>query len=109
MCIRDSLICQLIDPVWAADEFGDRIYHTHMKDAEIRWDRLRRYGVTAPGWHPHRLPGFGDLDWPAFITVLRKHGYDYALSIEHEDPYFGFKEGLLLAKNFLSRFLPREK
>ncbi len=101
------LICQMIDPIRAADEFGDRIYHTHCKDAQVLWDRVRELGITSKGWCPHRLPGFGDLDWAAFISVLAKHKYDYALSIEHEDPYFGYEEGLLLAKKFLSRFVVR--
>lgn len=101
------LICQLIDPIRAADEFGSRIYHIHAKDAEVLWERVRELGITVGGWCPHRLPGFGQLDWAKFFSVLRKHGYDYAVSIEHEDPYFKYEEGLLLARNFLSRFIPR--
>ena len=101
------LICQLIDPLKAADEFGDRIYHVHAKDAEVLWDRIRELGITAGGWCPHRLPGFGQLDWSKFFSILRKHGYDYAISIEHEDPYFSYEEGLLLAKKFLARFFPQ--
>lgn len=100
------LICQFIDVVEVEDEFGDRIYHTHLKDAEILWSKVSRDGVRSAGWCTHRLPGFGALDWPDFISVLRKHKYDYALTIEHEDPYFGYEEGLLVAKKFLETFLP---
>ncbi|MEM3647052.1 MAG: sugar phosphate isomerase/epimerase, partial [Thermofilum sp.] len=57
------LICQMIDAVRAADEFGDRIYHTHVKDAQILWDRVAENGIRSEGWCPHRLPGFGELDW----------------------------------------------
>lgn len=99
------LICQLIDPIRAADEFGDRIYHVHAKDAQIEWDKVSDLGITSRGWCPHRLPGYGDLDWTAFLSVLKKHGYDYAISIEHEDPYFGYEEGLLRAKKFLEIFV----
>ncbi|MGB9717986.1 MAG: sugar phosphate isomerase/epimerase family protein [Thermoproteota archaeon] len=100
------LICQMIDAVRAADEFGDRIYHTHVKDAQILWDRVAENGIRSEGWCPHRLPGFGELDWADFITILKKHKYDYALSIEHEDPFYEYKEGLLVAKKFLEQFMP---
>ena len=99
------LICQFIDVIEVADKFGDRIYHTHMKDAQILWNKVRYYGIRSRGWCPHRLPGFGDLDWAQFISILKKHGYDYALSIEHEDPYFKYEEGLILARKFLERFI----
>ncbi|MBO3801862.1 MAG: sugar phosphate isomerase/epimerase [Thermoproteota archaeon] len=99
------LICQMIDAVSVADEFGDRIHHTHVKDAQVLWEKVSRNGIRSEGWCPHRLPGYGDLNWADFITVLKKHGYNYALSIEHEDPYFKYEEGLLLAKKFLEQFV----
>jgi len=99
------LICQLIDVIGIADEFGDKIYHIHAKDAEIDWRRVSDLGITVGGWCPHRLPGFGELDWAAFFSVLKKHKYDYAVSIEHEDPYFEYEEGLIIAKKFLERFI----
>lgn len=99
------LICQLIDPVKAADDFGGRIFHVHAKDAEVLFERVRELGVTVGGWCPHRLPGFGQFNWTAFFSVLRKHRYDYAISIEHEDPFFGYEEGLILARKFLERFI----
>ncbi|MGQ9478993.1 MAG: sugar phosphate isomerase/epimerase family protein [Thermoproteota archaeon] len=100
------LICQMIDAVKVADDFGDRIYHTHVKDAQILWDRVAENGIRSERWCPHRLPGFGELDWAGFMTVLKKHKYDYALSIEHEDPFYEYKEGLLIAKKFLEQFIP---
>ena len=100
------LICQLIDANEAADEFGDRIYHVHAKDAQVLWKKVRKTGITDRGWCPHRLPGWGDLDWREFFSVLQKHGYDYAISIEHEDPYFDYKTGLILAKKFLEQLMP---
>ncbi|RLF03443.1 MAG: sugar phosphate isomerase/epimerase [Thermoprotei archaeon] len=101
------LICQFIDANSVANRFGDRIYHIHAKDAEIDWEKVSQLGITATRWCPHRLPGFGDFDWAKFFTILKKHGYDYAVSIEHEDPYFkDYKEGLLLAKKFLQQFFP---
>ncbi|OYT31998.1 MAG: hypothetical protein B6U94_01165 [Thermofilum sp. ex4484_79] len=100
------LICQFIDPSAALDEFGDRVYHVHAKDAEIIWSKVSTLGITSSGWCPHRLPGYGDYDWFEFFSILKKHGYDYAISIEHEDPYFkDFKEGILAAKRYLRIFI----
>jgi len=100
------LIFQLMDAVEVADRFGDRIFHTHMKDGQVLWRRISQYGINSGATHLHRLPGFGDLNWAQFISVLKKHHYDYALSIEHEDPYFGYNDGLVLARKFLDRFVP---
>jgi sugar phosphate isomerase/epimerase len=99
------LIFQMMDAVEVADRFGDRIFHTHMKDGQMLWRRIAQYGIGSGGTHLHRLPGFGDLNWAQFISVLKKHNYDYALSIEHEDPYFGYEEGLVLARKFLDKFV----
>jgi sugar phosphate isomerase/epimerase len=57
------LIFQLMDAVEVADRFGDRIFHTHMKDGQILWKRVSQYGMESGGVHLHRLPGFGDLNW----------------------------------------------
>lgn len=100
------LICQMIDPISIADEFGSRIHHTHMKDTQILWGKVKRNGIRSGGWCPFRLPGFGDLRWADFISVLKKHNYDNALSIEHEDPFFKYEEGLILARKFLEQFVP---
>ena len=99
------LIFQLMDAVEVADRFGDRIFHTHMKDGQMLWRRISQYGMESGETHAHRLPGFGELNWAQFISVLKKHNYDYALSIEHEDPYFKYEEGLILARKFLERFV----
>jgi len=99
------LIFQLMDAVEVADRFGDKIFHTHMKDGQMLWRRVSQYGIGSGETHLHRLPGFGDLNWAHFISVLKKHHYDYALSIEHEDPYFGYNDGLVLARKFLDRFI----
>ena len=66
-------------------EFRDRIYHVDGKDIEIVRERLQRQGILGSGWWRYRLPGNGELDWPAIITALRDIGYDGAISIEQED------------------------
>ena len=66
-------------------EFGGRIYHVDGKDAEIVRDRLRRQGILGSGWWRYRLPGNGELDWPAIVAALREIGYDGTITIEQED------------------------
>lgn len=104
-----------IDYHQAARDYADRIFHAHAKDAEILQDGKYRYGVLAEqlggdpwrsGWWRYRMPGSGEVDWPAFINTLQEIGFDGTLSIEHEDPeYEGsedeVKEGLRLGKRHL--------
>jgi sugar phosphate isomerase/epimerase len=66
-------------------EFADRIYHVDGKDAEIVRERLRRQGILGSSWWRYRLPGNGELDWPAIVAALRGIGYDGTISIEQED------------------------
>ena len=100
------LIGQLIDVIDVARKFGDRIYHTHCKDAEVLWHKVRYVGIYGEGWERHRLPGLGALNWGAFITVLKESRYDYVLNIEHEDPFYNYEDGLIVARKFLSTFIP---
>jgi len=99
------LFWQQIDYIEAVYKFGDRIYHTHAKDTEILPFRLRYVGVLGRGWWRYRIPGWGGINWRSYITALKEVGYDYVLSIEHEDPFFGPKEGLINGKKFLEELL----
>lgn len=88
LCFDPShLVWQFIDSYAAADEFASRIFHVHAKDTEILHDRLARRGIlTDFAWWENRLPGFGELNWPRLIALLRAGGYAGTISIEHEDP-----------------------
>jgi len=104
------LVFQFIDYLQAVRCFGDKIYHVHCKDTEIlRW-RLSWTGYTGRGWWRFRIPGLGEIDWGRFITELQDQGYNYVLSIEHEDPLYpgveGFKNGLIIGRRHLAQFLP---
>jgi sugar phosphate isomerase/epimerase len=66
-------------------EFSGRIHHVDGKDAEIVRDRLRRQGILGSGWWRYRLPGNGELHWPAIVAALREIGYDGTITIEQED------------------------
>lgn len=100
----------MIDYVEVVREFGPRIHHVHAKDTEVFWDKLGRVGIYCSGWWRYRIPGWGEIDWGRFISALLDVGYDYALSIEHEDPVFHGPrhwEGLELGLRHLSQFVPR--
>jgi sugar phosphate isomerase/epimerase len=106
------LIWQFIDYVRAVYEFKDRIYHVHAKDLRIDYEQLYQRGVTSlgMGWQIPRLPGLGDVNWGKFISALYGTGYDYVVSIEHEDRAFEkteelVKRGFLISRDVLRPFI----
>ncbi|MBS7615284.1 sugar phosphate isomerase/epimerase [Candidatus Bathyarchaeota archaeon] len=99
------LMWQKIDYVEAVHKFRDRIHHTHAKDTEIIEHKLRQVGVLGRGWWRYRIPGWGSINWTAYLTALKEVKYDYVLSIEHEDPFFSAEAGFQKAKQFLEQFL----
>ena len=103
------LVFQFIDPVEAAREFVSKIYILHAKDTEILDDELDRGGILSlKGYWRFRLPGYGEVDWPALFQVLREGGFDGNVVIEHEDPVFHgerMQQGLIIGKQYLSQFV----
>jgi sugar phosphate isomerase/epimerase len=106
------LVWQMIDYERAIYEFADRIFHVHAKDLEVRRDGLYDHGVMSVGigWQVPRLPGLGEVRWDRFIAGLYRHGYDYVVSIEHEDRAFEqteelVKRGFLLSRDVLMPYL----
>lgn len=95
------LVWQDIDPIAAVDRFADRIFHSHAKDVEIRWDRRRWVGNQEGGWWRYVIPGRGDIAWGPYFGALRRNGFDGAVSIEHEDNTFTAEDGFRLGKRFL--------
>jgi sugar phosphate isomerase/epimerase len=99
------LIWQMIDYERVVREFASKIFHVHAKDLHIDRDGLYNNGVTSQGmgWQVPRLPGRGDVDWGKFISALTAVGYDYVVSIEHEDREFEGDEELVKRGFYLSR------
>lgn len=91
----------LIDYLPLIEAFKDRIFHVHAKDAEVNEKLLHEYGVfnaqlSDDSWWRFRMPGQGDVDFPAMIKALRDIGYDGVVSIEHEDKdYEGSEERIV--------------
>jgi sugar phosphate isomerase/epimerase len=103
------LVWQMIDCERAIYEFGDRIFHAHGKDLEVRPDGLYEHGVMSAGigWQVPRLCGLGQVDWGRFVAALYGVGYDHVISIEHEDRRFegsveAVQRGFAIARNTLA-------
>ncbi len=99
------LLWQGIDYIGAVHRFGNRIFHTHAKDTEIRDERLAYLGNQAKGWWRYVIPGFGRISWGEYIAALRRVGYDGVLSIEHEDGTFEPEEGFIAGAKWLRNFI----
>jgi len=132
------MVWQGIDYVQAIHEYGSRIHHIHAKDMEINHRTLNRVGILGQafgeitglghGWWRARLPGWGEINWPGFITALIEVGYKGNIDIEHEDDVFAAaharehidtesgivekygreEKGLILGYNTLSKLIPPE-
>ena len=106
------LVWEMIDYVRVVYEFGSRIFHVHAKDLRIDREQLYQRGVMSlgMGWQIPRLPGLGDVKWDQFISALYGVGYDYVISIEHEDRAFEkteelVKRGFLIARDALRPYI----
>lgn len=106
------LIWQMIDVVRVIYEFGPRIFHVHAKDLRIDREQLYQRGILSlgMGWEIPRLPGLGDVNWAQFISALYGAGYDYVISIEHEDRAFEkteelVKRGFLISRDVLRPYI----
>ena len=106
------LVWLQIDYKRAVVDFGDRIFHAHAKDLEIRRDGLYRHGTFSGGigWQVPRLPGprrgrLVAVRRGALLGRLRPR-----VSVEHEDRNFEqtpelVERGFVLAHNTLKPLL----
>lgn len=106
------LVWQMIDYTRVVYEFGSRILHVHAKDMRIDREGLYQRGVLSAGmgWEVPRLPGLGEVRWDQFISALYAVGYDYVISIEHEDRAFEgtedlVKRGFLISRDVLKPYI----
>ena len=137
------MVWQGIDYIQSIYDYGDRIFHVHAKDMEIINRVLQRVGIIGQafgetvrqghgaralghGWWRARLPGWGQIDWPKFISALIETNYKGNIDIEHEDDVFAAahanqtletssgivdiygreEKGLILGYNTLSKLIP---
>ncbi|EIT86320.1 xylose isomerase [Fictibacillus macauensis ZFHKF-1] len=111
---------QGINPVAAIKILGKAkaIHHFHAKDTYLDQDNINMYGLTdmqpygdvrTRAW-TFRSVGCGHSlkEWSDMISALRAYGYDYVVSIEHEDPLMSINEGFNRAVKNLNEVLIHE-
>ena len=112
------LFWQGVDIPAAIRALGDSIFHVHAKDSALDRENIARNGVLdaktyrqmkerswlfrTVGW------GHGELVWKEIVSALRMVGYDYVISIEHEDALASVDEGLESAVTFLSEIVLKD-
>lgn len=112
---------QGIDSVAAIKILGEKnaIHHFHAKDTYIDPDNLNMHGyldmqpydkLQTRAW-TFRSVGCGHdvKEWSDMMSALRLYGYDYVVSIEHEDPLMSIEEGFQRAVSNLQSVLIREQ
>ncbi len=93
-----------VDPVEAIRALGEAIFHVHGKDVYVDMHNIRvngcndgkPYGEIPKRSWTFRSIGYGHdvKDWKDIVSALRMVGYDYVISIEHEDALMSTDEGL---------------
>ncbi|MBD1380735.1 sugar phosphate isomerase/epimerase family protein [Metabacillus arenae] len=108
---------QGIDPVAAIKILGkaNAIHHFHAKDTYIDQENVNMYGLTdmqpygevrSRAWTFRSVGcGHGLKEWSDMMSALRTYGYDYVVSIEHEDPIMSIDEGFNRAVSNLKSVL----
>ena len=109
---------QGVDVPSAIRALGDAIFHVHAKDVALDRQNVAVNGVidaksyrkmSERSWL-FRSVGWGhdELEWKRIVSALRLAGYDYVMSIEHEDALASVDEGLRAAVDLLSRVVLTE-
>jgi len=106
---------QGIDPVAAVRALGKAIFHVHAKDTYIDPVNCavngvldtKHFGQPARRSWNFRTVGYGHDcgTWKNIVAALRTVGYDYVLSIEHEDIMVPIEEGLRKSVAFLREII----
>lgn len=111
------LIWQGMDPCACIRELGkaNALFHFHAKDTKIDVANTSINGVLDTTHYGEEINrswifravgyGHGEDYWKAIASELRLAGYDYAISIEHEDSLMSGNEGLQKAIQCLKNVL----
>ena len=112
------LFWQGVDVPAAIRALGDSIFHVHAKDVALDLQNVAVNGVLDTKTYA-RMPerswlfrsvgwGHDELEWKRIVSALRLAGYDYVVSIEHEDALASVDEGLRAAVDLLARVVLTE-
>ncbi|WP_210469811.1 sugar phosphate isomerase/epimerase [Sporosarcina sp. 6E9] len=112
---------QGIDPVAAIKILGkeNAIHHFHAKDTFIDQENVNMHGLTdmqpygdvqSRAWTFRSVGcGHGIQEWSDMMSALRTFGYDFVVSIEHEDPLMSVDEGFSRAVTNLKSVLIKDQ
>lgn len=108
------MVWQMMDYLRPMREFGHKFFHVHAKDARLDRHRLDEVGIMGHPlqYHTPKLPGFGEVDWGKFFSVLGDVGYDGPVCVEVEDRVFEGslekrKASLVQSHAYLRQFVTR--
>lgn len=107
-----------VDAPSAVRRLGDAIFHVHGKDCFVDPSNVSINGcndhkpyteIANRAW-TFRTIGYGHDSklWKDLISALRLIGYDYVISIEHEDALMSVPEGLAKGVTFLKDIIISE-
>ena len=109
---------QGVDVPAAIRACGKAIFHFHAKDSALDPHNVALNGVIDAKPYTEmadrawlfRTVGWGHdlLVWKEIVSALRLAGYDYVISIEHEDAFASLDEGLMGAVDILKRAILRD-
>ncbi len=112
------LLWQGMDPLVCLRDLAGAVYHVHAKDCRVDPVNVAKNGVLDTKHYSDELNrawvfrtvGYGhdETFWKDFVSTLRMTGYDYVLSIEHEDSLMSVNEGFMKAVEFLKRVILSE-
>lgn len=112
------LFWQGVDVPAAIRVLGESIFHVHAKDSALDRQNIAVNGVLDAKSYRQmaerswlfRTVGWGHdaLVWKEIVSALRMVGYDYVISIEHEDALASVDEGLESAVRFLADLVLKE-
>lgn len=112
------LFWQGIDPLEAIALLADEgaIFHVHAKDTELSQSTIRRKGVldveplenagSRSWWFRTLGLGHDEETWRQIIAALRTAGYDYVVSVEHEDELLDTDDAIRRSVRLLRAVLP---
>ncbi len=108
------MIWQHMDYLKPMRAFAHKLFHIHAKDVRIDREKLDDVGIMATplSYHTPKLPGFGEVNWGKFFSVLTDVGYDGPVCVEVEDRAYEKsletrKASLRQSVTYLRQFVPR--
>jgi sugar phosphate isomerase/epimerase len=109
---------QGVDVPAAIRALGPAIFHVHAKDVYLDRQNVAVNGVIDTKTYRRMAErswlfrsvgaGHDEFEWKRIVSALRLAGYDYVMSIEHEDALASIDEGLRSAIDVLSRAILTE-